>query len=348
MPLPLLLVGAAVIGLFGAKKGVDAHSDNKEAKKVALKAQDEFDKAKEALEKAREECTFDLETLGQLKFEIWDRQFGRFLALFDQLRRVEIAGSPEIEQLGSNASSKEELAEMHKLSVQASEVVSGGVKAIGSGALVGMASYGGATMLASASTGTTISALSGAAATNATLAWFGGGSLAAGGAGMAGGMAVLGGIVAAPVLAVGGMVWAAKAKKNLAEARISLAKAKKAASKMRAATSLVEGIRKVAIQFSDVTIRLDERFTPVLDDLDALITTRQRKWRWLPWRVPVNFAKLPDSEQRIVHSAYMFAQTLKVVLEAPLLTEEGALRSDHPRALETGRQLIYQDDKDVA
>ena len=45
-----------------------------------------------------------------------------------------------------------------------------------------------------ASTGTSIASLSGAAATNATLAFFGGGSLAAGGLGMAGGTAVLGGL----------------------------------------------------------------------------------------------------------------------------------------------------------
>lgn len=45
-----------------------------------------------------------------------------------------------------------------------------------------------------ASTGTAISTLSGAAATKATLAWLGGGALAAGGLGVAGGVVVLGAI----------------------------------------------------------------------------------------------------------------------------------------------------------
>jgi len=49
--------------------------------------------------------------------------------------------------------------------------------------------------LATASTGTAISVLSGAAASSATLAWLGGGALAAGGAGVAGGVAVLTSIV---------------------------------------------------------------------------------------------------------------------------------------------------------
>lgn len=68
----------------------------------------------------------------------------------------------------------------------------GGSLAVGSWALVAT--------LGSASTGTAISTLSGVAATNATLAWFGGGALAAGGAGMAGGMTVLSGIFAIPVI----------------------------------------------------------------------------------------------------------------------------------------------------
>ena len=70
----------------------------------------------------------------------------------------------------------------------------GGSLAVGSWALVGA--------LGSAGTGAAISGLSGAAATNATLAWLGGGTLAAGGAGVSGGMAVLGGIVAVPLIAI--------------------------------------------------------------------------------------------------------------------------------------------------
>ena len=48
-----------------------------------------------------------------------------------------------------------------------------------------------ATTFGTASTGTAISALSGAAATNAALAWLGGGALAVGGGGMAAGNAFL-------------------------------------------------------------------------------------------------------------------------------------------------------------
>lgn len=68
----------------------------------------------------------------------------------------------------------------------------GGSMALGAWALV--------SAIGTASTGTAIGTLSGVAATNATLAWFGGGAIAAGGAGMSGGMLVLGGIVAVPII----------------------------------------------------------------------------------------------------------------------------------------------------
>ena len=54
-----------------------------------------------------------------------------------------------------------------------------------------------ATTFGVASTGTAISALSGAAANSAALAWLGGGALAAGGGGMSAGTAFLG--LAGPV-----------------------------------------------------------------------------------------------------------------------------------------------------
>jgi len=83
--------------------------------------------------------------------------------------------------------------------------VSGSSLAIGSWTMV--------TVLGTATTGTAIGTLSGVAAFNATLAWFGGGALAAGGAGMAGGMMVLGGIVAFPFIIFWGFTIHKKAKK---------------------------------------------------------------------------------------------------------------------------------------
>ncbi len=81
-----------------------------------------------------------------------------------------------------------------------------------------------ATTFGVASTGTAISTLSGAAATNAALAWLGGGTLAAGGGGMAAGSAFLSlagpvgwGIAGASILISGLKFWKGQRNKNKVE-----------------------------------------------------------------------------------------------------------------------------------
>lgn len=75
----------------------------------------------------------------------------------------------------------------------------------GAGALAASGAWALVSAFGTASTGTAISGLGGAAATNAALAWFGGGTLAAGGGGMAAGSLVLGGFVLVPAVIFGAM-----------------------------------------------------------------------------------------------------------------------------------------------
>lgn len=328
MPLPLLMIGgAAVVSSFGVKQGYDAYSALRKTKRLHKEGRDIFRRDQKLLEDTRASCTKDLEALGKLKLEIWDRQIGRFVCLFQELRNVALQGVAGMDELGIEVEAR--LAEMQNVTRRVAEAVGGGAIAISSGALMGVASYGGATMLATASTGTAISSLSGVAATNATLAWFGGGSLAAGGMGVAGGVAVLGGIVAAPVLAVGGTVLAAKARKNLAHAKSNVALYQLEAKQMRAATAIVEGIAKVAVQFRDMLQRLDNCASDVLNDFEDLLDRRGS-----------DYAEYTESERRIVHRAMVFAQGLKILLEAPLLDESGALAKGYPKALEHGRGML--------
>ncbi|GAE34066.1 hypothetical protein [Halalkalibacter akibai] len=105
--------------------------------------------------------------------------------------------------------------------------ISGGIAGAGVAMGAGVAAFGPtaalavATTFGTASTGTAISALSGAAATKAALAWLGGGALAAGGGGMVAGKALL--ALAGPVgwaiggsALVGGALFANKKNKDLA------------------------------------------------------------------------------------------------------------------------------------
>ncbi len=103
--------------------------------------------------------------------------------------------------------------------VEASGLLEGTISATIAAVADQQAALFGVRSIAVAGTGAAISGLSGAAAESATLAWLGGGTLAAGGAGVAGGTAVLTGIAIAPALLIGGLVLSAKGGKALTEAR---------------------------------------------------------------------------------------------------------------------------------
>lgn len=330
MPLPLILlvIGAAATGIAGLKKGYDAYTKISEAEEIISQAQDIFNKSKGELTKAHKETQDVLVELGKLKLDIWDRQLGRFVEIFSQLRNVELTGEVVSNELGPLSLTPQELMEMKDLSLKAAEITGGGLLATGAGALTGVASYGGAMMLASASTGTAISALSGAAATKATLAWFGGGSVAAGGLGITGGMVVLGGIALAPALLVGGILLNAKAGANYANAQSTLAQAKQAVEEMNLARSALEGIKKVAMEFHNLINKIDSYMTEALDRLEYVIG------------FGTDYSQYKEPQRLLVHLNVQFAQVIKLLLETPLIKPDGSPSQDYHPSLEQGYKLL--------
>lgn len=333
MVLPLILLGAAIAaGGFGVKQGFDAASDSSEANNLRESAQRIYDSAFSDLSWEKDRTRDILADLGRLKLETWQNSLGRFVELYGQLKNVKLTGEAATDQLGEMdvpSFSQADLADMAVIARQATEAITGGAGAIGAGALAGVAAYGGAGMFAAASTGTAISTLSGVAATNATLAWFGGGSLAAGGMGMAGGMMVLGGIVTGPVLAVGGMVWAAKAREDLANAKSDYAQTKRAVDEMNNARTLVVGIGKVAGEFHWLIQSLVERMNTVLDLLEQVIK-----------KLGFDYSQYAQPQQKTVYLAVQFSQVLKMVIETPILTKDGALTTNYHKALGEGRKIL--------
>lgn len=232
MPLPFILAGIAIAAAsYGVKKGFDAKSDYDEADRVNERAKDIYDTATRKLNNERKETNNALENLGRFKFELYDNRVIPFSEAFSKIKNIE---PKEVIINGEKLTIKpSDILAINDTAMQMKEVVSGGIAALGTGGLTGLAAYGGVGMFASASTGTAIAGLSGAAATNATLAWLGGGALSAGGLGIAGGTAILGGIVAGPVLAIGGMMLASKAEESKHNAYSNLSKAKEYEEEMR-------------------------------------------------------------------------------------------------------------------
>lgn len=147
--------------------------------------------------------------------------------------------------------------------------VAGLVTAMGAAASAQAGALWGVATFASASTGTAISSLSGAAAQNATLAWLGGGSLASGGGGITAGSAVLGLVTVVPVLLIGGMTIGIHGTRTKTRARRYAAEIELEIRRISVAQQLLSATQQRIAEMRDVLVRLVERATSALDALEA-------------------------------------------------------------------------------
>ena len=313
--LPLIpIVIAAGTGVLGVGKGIKAGMDSKDAERKNRRANRIIREAQSVLDEKRMASGFALEALGTKKLQLLDKCISRFIASFEQLKNVELTESVGLEELSKFRIDRQSFARLKELSGIATSVLGGATAGILGGAATAFGAYSAAMAFASASTGTAIAMLSGAAATNATLAFFGGGSLAAGGLGIAGGTAVLGGLVAGPALAVMGFIAGAKASAQLDEARENLAEARRIAEELETAGVACNGIRRRAYLFFRLLIKLDALFLPLVMQMERAIQTHG-----------TDFRTFSDAEKQAVAGAAALAGAIKTVLDTPILREDGKL-----------------------
>lgn len=315
MPIPFILGGIALAAaVTGVKKGFDAKNKNEEAKKLVKRAQRRFRESEKELKDAGEALNTHLEEFAKFKLLIFTTKMKTLIELIKKKRDAH--STLEDRNIGF---SPEEIKELELTVSNSLEIASGIGKGLQSGALTAFGAYGSVGMLASASTGTAISTLGGAAATNATLAWLGGGSLAAGGGGMALGTAVLGGIVAGPLIAVAGFVMDSKAEENLTEAHEYASEIDIKIEKIRLS---IEGLNAIHMQIDElqysieqIVVRLDNTFdcishVGILEKIKRLLGVSKI------WEHP-QFDKL-----------FLYGPKLREALNISLLDNEGNANED--------------------
>lgn len=207
MPLPFIIGGIAVVaGMTGVGTGIHGGVKMKEANDTMKSAESKQRRALERFHRHNDETTRLMDSLGKQELEILN-SFDKFSDLIEKIH-----GRPEFKKYTRDGINlpKYEAEQLKEVSVGAG-VLLGGLGGAAAGSAGGFAAAGATTSavmaIGTASTGTAISSLSGVAATNATLAALGGGSLAVGGGGMALGTAVLGGATLGIGLLVGGIIF---------------------------------------------------------------------------------------------------------------------------------------------
>ena len=184
-----------------------------------------------------------------------------------------------------------------------------------SGIPIAVATYG------SASTGTAIANLSGAAAQKATMAWLGGGSLAAGGGGMALGATALNFVTIGPTILVGGLVLNSNGEKALTEACRYRADVEESISEQEKLRNRLQLIDRRVEELESLLTDLTTRGVAALDELEA------------------NEPFDPKEHAEPFRRALAYAIAVRDVVSTPLLDANSELEPGTERLLVTYRGM---------
>ncbi|OWQ51380.1 chemotaxis protein [Stenotrophomonas maltophilia] len=314
MPIPILIgLGVAAAASLGAKKAYDGYKKHSESDDIVESARSRYQVRRDQFDRQEKKTMESLDALGNLELSI-GKEFERFSTLSAAL----------LQQLNQSRDLKLEV-KLPRHTLQKVEAytysavgVLGSIAGAGAGGVAaGFAVYGGVMTFAAASTGTAISSLAGVAATNATLAAIGGGSLAAGGLGMAGGTAILGAAVAAPILAIAGWAYDSHGEMALKNAKQASAEVDRAIPKLEAASTLMAktdlAARKVKSAVEEIQVNFD-RYLDTLEGIDNLIGSLKRLGR----DVDEELAKFEEEIMLAIGNGYALAAILTDIISTPL------------------------------
>lgn len=370
MAIPLIIGGASLIaGIYGAVKGFDAKKLYAEAQELVEDAENKYKRSSKKLENARVATSSELESLGSVRLVCQDSLMRKFVELVSMVHSAEYK---QIQQQGGPiAISKPEIDTIKVDAYKAADLLKDGIGAVSTGVLAGMGATGLATSIGVASTGTAIGTLSGAAATNATLAWLGGGSLASGGMGVAGGSAVLGGAIAGPVIAVMGYTAAKKAEEALTQATDYAARVDVAAEHMKNGVLMLQAIQQRTQEVAQTTMAVGERFGAIIEQVEEFVLDRKvrkdaleaerrgliaeykkknvlvRLVRLLlgkrpkfSYADPLDYNQFSDHEKKQYALMTTFATSFNKILKVNILDDTGAVSADSAAVADAGRVLI--------
>ena len=308
MPLPLIPVAIALVaagggGIFAGGKGI---KDLAAARSMVDEAKTSYEGAccKHA---AHEEQTADhLASYGRRQLEVQTTTLASWLAWLE-------ANERNVKRLDRSVVdgvkvALPDLPALQKL-VDESKLLQGTVSGVVSAVLAQQVALNGVRALAVAGTGTAISTLSGAAAESATLAWLGGGALAAGGGGVAAGGMILTGVAIAPALLIGGITLAIQGERGLTKAYEFKTEVAKADADIDLRIDLMQRLRR----------RVDE-LRSVLDRLDIRATTSLSRLAELDFD--------PDRDLHLFQQTALLMAEIGRILSTPLLDRDGNLSDE--------------------
>ena len=312
MPLPLILgIAAAVAGTTGVGLGIHGGVKMKQANDKLKEAQKRNDSNNARLKRMNQNACRAMDILGENEMKVLS-EFQQFSDLFERIKnRPEFA---EI-KIGNVSIPKFEGEEIKKASVGASVLVGGFLGTAGGFAASG-ATTAAVMALGTASTGTAISALSGAAATNATLAALGGGSLAAGGGGIALGTTILGAATLGVGLLVGGVIFSCTGSKLSSKADKAWEQMISNEQKINKICNYLFDLQRTAERYNATLLRMRSLYLKQLDKMREIVNSYNEKH--------VNWSDLSVGEQLVIENMVLIVGVLYNMCKVQLVRKSNS------------------------
>ena len=252
MPLPLILgIGAAIAGAAGAVgvgSGIHGAVKMKEANDTAKMAQEQHQRNIARYEEKQKESVKTMDDLGKQELTIL-KSFEEFSDVFEKIKNKPVFKTYSKDGVKIPSYNAQELKETY----------------VGAGALLG--GLGGT------------ASLSGAAATNATLAALGGGALAAGGGGIALGTTILGASTLGVGLLVGGIIFNITGGKISDKADEAWSQMVKAQNQINEICDYFSELNKTANKYSHTLAKVYEIYRRKLNKVQyAVYTLGKTDW----------------------------------------------------------------------
>lgn len=312
MPLPLIIGGlAAVAGVAGVGSGIHGGVKMKEANDTMKAAKSKQERAVALFDKRNSETTELMDSIGKQELEILN-SFNIFSDIIEKIQ-----GRPEFKAYNREGVNLPdyEAEELKKVSAGAG-VLLGGIGGAAVGTAGGFAAAGATTSavmaLGTASTGTAISSLSGVAATNATLAALGGGSIAAGGGGMALGSAVLGGATLGVGLLVGGIIFNVTGSKLSDKADEAYSQAKRTEKEVNKIIGYFDELTSAAKPFKASLTEVEKQYRKRLAQLDHVVNFSEK----------VQWSEFTDKEKQMTENAVLLVGLLYKMCKTSLVLKD--------------------------
>lgn len=307
--IPIILGAAALASAsVGTAAGASGIYKRKKAKKITKNAQRILEQRRKALENALQSTNNLAEEYSRLQIECKLYTIGRFATFIARLGQRTSQGKIKFPE-GLEGISYQQFQAYKSTTLEAIDLVSGTLKAVGTGYVAAQSVVTLVGLFGTASTGTAISGLSGAAASNAILASLGGGPLAVGGGGMAVGALVLGSIALGPTLAAGGLFLRKKGEKKLKNARAYTTRVIIEVEKINAIRQLLAQANRRINELKHLVHRLNIRAIKGLEELESRPFVLER-----------------DAEK--FQQVAILIKALAEILKTPAFTSEGFLNEE--------------------